>query len=161
MRYIIKQKVWSLADRFTIKDEYENDKFFVTSKYFTLGRKLYLEDVHGNSLFYIEQKLFKILPVYEIYKGDQLFAVLRKKLAFLKARIEIDQNGTPYFIAGDVLSHEFTIVRADTVVACVSKTWFAFADTYGVEISTGENDAFIIALTICIDQILYDKKSWL
>ena len=158
MKYIIKQKIWSLKDRFSIKDDQENDRFFVNAKFFTIGKKLHLEDIHGNELFYLEQKLFKFLPVYEIYKSGQLFSVLKKKLTFLKPRIEIDQNGTPYHIAGDVFSHEFTISRNNTLVASVSKKWFAFSDTYGVDIVSGENEAFIIALVICIDQIIYDKN---
>ena len=158
MKYVIKQKIWSFKDRFSIKDEHENDRFFVNGKFFTIGKQLHLEDIHGNPLFFIKQKLFKFLPVYEIYKGEQLFAVLKKKLSFLKAKIEIDQNGTPYYIAGDMWSHEFTISRGDTLVASVSKTWLSWADTYGVEIVEGENDALIVAMVICIDQILYDNK---
>ncbi|HNW90269.1 MAG TPA: LURP-one-related family protein [Bacteroidales bacterium] len=67
MKYIIKQKVWSLTDRFSIKDEQENDRFFVNSKYFSLGNNLTLEDAGGYQLFHIKQKLFKFLPVYEIF----------------------------------------------------------------------------------------------
>lgn len=158
MKYIINQKVFSLTDRFSIKDEFENDRFFVNAKLFTVGKKIHLEDLNGNQLFYIEQKFFKILPVYEIFKGGQLYAVLKKKLSFLKPKIEIDQNGMPFYIAGDKWSHEFTIMRGDTLVASISKKWFAFSDTYGVDIVSGENEAFIIALVICIDQIIYDKN---
>lgn len=156
MKYIIKQKVFSLTDKFSIKDENENDRFFVNAKFFTIGKKLHLEDIHGNPLFYIEQKLFKLLPVYEIYSGEKLFAVLKKKFSFLKPKIEIDQNGNPYFISGDTWSHEFTVLRGDTVVASISKKWLSFSDTYSLDIVSGENDAFIISMVICIDLIIYD-----
>jgi len=158
MKYVIRQKVWSFTDRFSIKDEYENDRFFVESKFLTIGNKLYLEDAFGNQLFYIEQKLFKILPVYEIYSGEQLFAVLKKKFSFLKPKVEIDQNGISYLISGNALAHEFSITRENTVVARVSKEWLAFSDTYGVDIVSGENEAFILSMVICIDQILHDNR---
>lgn len=158
MKYIIKQKAWSFKDRFSIKDEFENDRFMVDSKLFSLGDQLYLTDMYNNPLYYIKQKLFKILPVYEIYTGDMLYAVLKGKFTFLKPKIEVDQNGTPYYIAGKTLAHEFTIMRGDTLVANVSKQWSTLSDTYGVNIVSGENDAFLIALVICIDQIIYDKK---
>jgi len=158
MKYIIRQKVWSFTDRFSIKDEYENDRFFVESKFLTVGNKLHLEDAYGNQLFYIEQKLFKLLPVYEIYSGDKLFAVLKRKFSFLKPKVEIDQNGISYLISGNALAHEFSITRGNTLVASISKKWASFSDVYSVDITTGENDAFIIALVICIDQIMYDHK---
>ncbi len=158
MKYIVRQKIWSFKDKFIIRDEFENDRYMVESKIFTLGNQLHLYDMHGNSLLFIKQKLFRLLPEYEIYSGDQLFAILKKKLSFFKAKIDIDQNGTAYNIAGDIWAHEFTVSCGGTVVATVSKTWFTWSDTYGVDVSAGENDAWILALVICIDQILYDKK---
>ena len=35
----IKEKIFTLADTFTVKDEYGNDKYFVESEIFTLGKK--------------------------------------------------------------------------------------------------------------------------
>jgi uncharacterized protein YxjI len=155
MKYLIRQKIFSLTDRFSIRDEFENDRFYVNGEFFAIGKKLHLEDTKGNVLYFIKQKLFNFLPVYEIYVGELLYATLRKKFTFLKPKIEIDQNGTPYYISGDTWSHEFTISRNDTPIASISKKWFAFADTYGVEIIGHENEAFIIAMVICIDEIIY------
>jgi uncharacterized protein YxjI len=159
MKYIVRQKVFSLADQFSIKDEFENVRFVVKGEFFTMGKKLHLEDNNGNALFFIKQKLFNFLPVYEIYQGEMIFATLRKKLSFLKPKIEIDQNGTPYLISGDAFSHEFTIFRNDIAVAAISKKWFAFSDTYGIEITGNENDAFILAMAICIDEIIYHGRN--
>jgi uncharacterized protein YxjI len=36
-------------------------------------------------------------------------------------------------------------------VAQVSKQWFAWSDTYGVQISPGEDDVLILASTVVID----------
>ncbi len=36
-------------------------------------------------------------------------------------------------------------------VAEVSKQWFTLADTYGVQISQGEDDVLILASTVVID----------
>jgi uncharacterized protein YxjI len=38
-------------------------------------------------------------------------------------------------------------------VAEISKRWFRVRDTYGIEIAPGEDDAFILALTVCVDQM--------
>ena len=44
MRYIMKQKVFSLGDRFTIRSERGEDAFVVNGEVFSLGHKLSFED---------------------------------------------------------------------------------------------------------------------
>ena len=46
-RYQIRQKIFSFADKFTIKDEQGQGVFTVHGKVFSLGRKLVLEDMGG------------------------------------------------------------------------------------------------------------------
>ncbi|HNZ43020.1 MAG TPA: LURP-one-related family protein [Bacteroidales bacterium] len=156
MKYIVKQKLWSLTDQFSVKDQQDNVVFFVDSERFSVAKKLFLSDNKKNVLFRIEQKLMKLLPIYEIYKGDMLYAVLKKKPGFLKAKIEIEQNGAPLLISGDKLSLDFTISSDGKELAKISKKWSGLSDTYAVDISTGENDAFVIAMVICIDEMIYE-----
>lgn len=156
MKYIVKQKLWSLADQFCVRDQQDNVVFIVDSERFTLAKKLFLSDKQGKILFRMEQKLMKLLPVYEIYKGDMLYAVLKKKPGFLKAKIEIEQNGAPLLISGDNLLLEFSITKEGNEMAKISKKWSGLSDTYAVDIASGENEAFIIALVICIDEMIYE-----
>ncbi len=156
MKYIVKQKLWSLADQFCVRDQQDNVVFIVDSERFTLAKKLFLSDKQGKILFRMEQKLMKLLPVYEIYKGDILYAVLKKKPGFLKAKIEIEQNGAPLLISGDNLLLEFSITKEGNEMAKISKKWSGLSDTYAVDIASGENEAFIIALVICIDEMIYE-----
>ena len=57
MRYLMKQKLWSFADRFTINDAAGNAVFLVDGKTFSLGHKLSFHDMQGNELAYIAQKI--------------------------------------------------------------------------------------------------------
>jgi uncharacterized protein YxjI len=56
---------------------------------------------------------------------------------------------------GNIVDHEYKIERGDTRVAEVSKRWFRVRDTYGIEVAPGEDDALMIALTVCIDQMAH------
>jgi uncharacterized protein YxjI len=38
-------------------------------------------------------------------------------------------------------------------LAEVSKRWFRVRDTYGIEVAPVQDDALIIAITVCIDQM--------
>ena len=52
---------------------------------------------------------------------------------------------------GDFLDHEYTFSRHGQRVAAVSKRWFSWTDTYGVDVAEGEDDVLVLASTVVID----------
>jgi uncharacterized protein YxjI len=153
MIYLIKQKLFSWGDDFTIKDQTSQDRFFVDGKAFSLGNQLSFQDMAGNELAFIRQKLLSWGPTYEISKGDQLLVVVHKELfTFFKCSFTIDVSGPNDLQAqGDFLDHSYAFTRNGSQVAEVSKQWFTLGDTYGVQIAQGEDDVLILASTVAID----------
>jgi uncharacterized protein YxjI len=153
MRYIMKQKLFSWGDDFCIKNENGQDVFFVDGKVFSLGDKFSFQDMAGNELAFISQKLLSWGPTYEIYRGSQLAAVVKKQLfTFFHCKFTVDVPGPNDLEAeGDFLDHEYSFNRGGQTVANVSKQWFTFTDTYGVEIANGEDNILILASTVVID----------
>ncbi len=158
MRYKVKQRVFSLGDNFVVKDEYEQDCFIVRGKVFSFGDKLQIEDLHGNILIRIRQEIFRFLPEYYIYSGDKEIAMVKKEFTFFKPRFRIESDLGTYQIEGNFMSLDFNILKDNQIVAQVSKKWFSFGDTYGVDIADDEYQAFILALVIVIDQTLHDNE---
>ena len=161
MRYIMKQKLFSFGDDFVIKDESGRDVFFVDGKAFSIGNKLSFQDMSGNELAFIRQKILSFKPTYEIsYSGGT--AVVKKDLfTFFRASFTIDVPGPGDLEAqGDLLAHEYSFTRGGQQVAQVSKQWFAFTDSYGVDIAEGEDDVLILASTVVIDMCCHpdDKR---
>jgi uncharacterized protein YxjI len=158
MRYKIRQRIFSFGDSFTIRDEYDNDRFEVRGKVFSFGDKLRIYDMAGHELVYIEQEMFHLLPRYNIYLNGGYAASVKKELSFFRPSFTIESNQGSYTIDGDIFSHEFEILKGGRQVAYVSKGWFSLSDSYGADIEDSENQAFILAMVIVIDQILYDRK---
>mgnify|MGYP001265993007 FL=1 len=156
MRFLVKQKIFSFGDNFIIKDDQGNDRFIVKGKVFALGDKLRIYDMAGQELFYIEQKLLRLLPEYTIYKSNQAVATVKKDFTFFKPRFSIWSTYGNYSIHGNFWGMDFSIIKNGRQVAQVSKRWLSFSDTYGVDIADDEDYAFILALVIIIDQVLYD-----
>lgn len=136
MRYVMKQKIFALGGDFTIKNEAGDDCFFVDGKVFTVGAKLSFQDMNGNELAFIKQKLLNWGPTFEIYRNNELVAVVKKKLfTFFNHKFTVDVPGPDDLAAeGNFLDHEYTFTRESGVAATVSKQWFSWADTYGVDI---------------------------
>ena len=160
MRYVMRQKLLSLADNFTIKNEQEQDVFLVKGKVFSFGDKLSFQDLAGNELVFIDQRLLNWSPTYELWKGDQLLAVVKRELfSFIHHRFTVDVPGPNDLEAeGDFLDHEYTIARGESVVATVSKRWFSWADTYGIEIADGEDDVLVLATAVVVDMVCHDHN---
>ncbi|MDP4092316.1 MAG: LURP-one-related family protein [Bacillota bacterium] len=158
MRYIVRQKIFSLGDSFAIKDITGNDVFIVRSQVLSLGHKLRIFDLSGNELCFIEQKLFRFMPEYNIYIAGQQVANIKKKFAFLKNDFVINTNDmTQYVVQGDFWAHEFNLVKNGRITARISKQFFAMSDTYGVDIEDGEDQISNLALAIVIDMACHDN----
>lgn len=153
MRYLIRQKFISRGDDFTIQDEDGRDAFYVDGKGFALGDRLSFRDMAGNELLFIRRKLLAWGPTYHIERGGSTVAVVKKSLFTpFHCRFTVDVPGPDDLEArGDFLDHEYAFTRRGSERAWVSKRWFSWTDTYGVEIAPGEDDALLLASAVVID----------
>jgi uncharacterized protein YxjI len=160
MRYMMKQKLFCWGDDFAIKNEAGEEVFFVDGKAFSLGNKLSFQDMQRNELAFIRQKLLAWGPTYEITRNGALAAVVKKHLfTFLRCRFTVDVPGPDDLEAqGSFLDMEYTFTRAGQTVAEVSKRWFTFRDTYGVDIRESEDEVLILASTVVIDMVCHGDQ---
>lgn len=160
MRYVMRQKLFSWGTDFTIKDENGNDRFLVDGKVFSIGSQLSFQDLQGNEIAYIKQRLLAWGPTYEIYKGGVVCAVVKKQLFTLfRCKFAVDVPGPDDLeAAGDFLDHEYTLSRHGRDVATVSKRWFSWSDTYGVDIADDVDHVLILASTVVVDMACHSEK---
>jgi uncharacterized protein YxjI len=160
MRYLMKQKLFSWGNDFHIKNADGNDVFFVDGSAFTIGNKLSFQDLNGRELAFIRQKLLSWTSTYEITRGDELLAVVKKELfTFFRCKFTVDVPGPNDIEAqGSFLDMEYTFSRCGRAIAEVSKRWFNWSDTYGVDIADGEDDVLILASTVVIDMVCHSDS---
>jgi uncharacterized protein YxjI len=157
MRYVMKQKVFSWGDDFFIRDDQGRDVFLVDGKALALSDQLSFRDLAGRELAFIRQKLLSWGPTYEIYRDGELAAVVKKELfTFFSCRFTVDVPGPDDLQAtGNFTDHEYVFTRGGGTVATVSKEWFSWSDTYGVDVADGEDDVLILASTVVIDMVCH------
>ena len=160
MRYVLKQKFWSWGDDFRIQDADGQDVFFVDGRAFSWGDKLSFQDMEKNELAFIRQKLLAWGPTYEIEVHGRLVAVVKKKLfTLLRCKFTVDVPGPDDLEAqGSFLDHEYSFERQGREVAQVSKRWFSWTDTYGVDIVSSEDDVLILATAVVIDMVCHQES---
>lgn len=158
MKFIIKQRIFSFADSFVIYDENNRPAYQVEGKLFTFGNKLRIYDMNNQEQVYIEQKLFKLLPEYHLFEKGQRVAIVKKEFTFFKPRFNITATSGNYTVEGNPFAYNFRIVQDGRVVARVDKAFFAFKDTYAVDIEPGADEGLLLAMCIVIDQTLHDNN---
>ena len=153
MRYLMKEKWLSFGDDYVIKDEQDNEIFYVDGRALSIGDKLSFQDMQGNELAFISQKLLSWGKTYYVYRNGEVAAVVKKSVFTLfRCEFTVDVPGPDDLIAdGDFLDREYTFTRHGRSVAQVSKRWFRFTDTYGVDIAPGEDDVLILSSAVVID----------
>ncbi len=161
MRYVMKEKLFCFGDDYHIRDEQGHDAYFVDGKAFTLLReKLSFQDMSGRELAFIRSRVLSLRKSYEILRDGNLAAVVSKDLFTLfRCSFTVDVPGPDDLEAqGSFLDHEYTLRRGGRVVAEVSKRWFSWNDTYGVDVAAGEDDVLILASSVVIDMICHGDK---
>ena len=159
MRYLMKQKLWGFGDDFAIQDANGTDIFFVDGKAMSIGDKLSFQDMQGNELAFISQKVLSLMKTYHIYRNNELFAEIKKKLSLFKDKFEVDVPGpNDYTVTGNFFDFEYQFTRQGRTVASVSKRFFSFRDTYGIDIVDGEDDITILATAVVIDLVCHEKN---
>jgi uncharacterized protein YxjI len=157
-KYRMREKVFALGDDYWIENDAGERAFKVDGKVLRVRNTFLLEDRSGAELYKIQKKLLKIRDTMGIERGGQTVATVKKALITpFRERFSIGVEGGEEMEAkGNIVDHEYKIERAGNTVAEVSKRWFRVRDTYGIEVAPGQDDALIIALTVCIDQMTHD-----
>ncbi len=158
MRFYVKQKVFSIGDTYSIYDEMENEVYRVYGRIFTIGAKLELQDSSGNTLIYIERELFRMLPRYNIARGGQWIASVKKRFQLFGSSFEVETVSGNYDIEGEIFAHDFTIFRDGRSAAVVTKRFLSWGDTYEIDVAEGEDATLLLGLVIVLDNCMHDEN---
>ena len=154
-RYQMREKLFAIGDDFWIETEGGQRAFKVNGKAMRVRSTFVLESPSGDELFKIQEKKLTSATRWTIERdGDTVATVKKALITPLRDRFSIELEGGGELSAkGNIVDHEYEIERDGDKVAEISKRWFRIRDTYGIEIAPGENDALILAATVCIDEM--------
>ena len=164
MRYLVREKIFSIKDDFWVTDADGNRVFFIDAKILSLHHTLELKDASGGTLATIRHKLLTFTDAMEIEHGGGVVATVHKAVfSPLHHRASIDlgpeAGGGRLEAVGNIIDKDFEIRDGHRVVARVSRAWFRVRDTYGVDVAPGENDALVIAIAVCLDRIHSEEEA--
>ncbi len=158
-RYKIRQNLISIGYDFWIENAEGKRVFKVDGKVLRIRKTLLFEDLNGRTLCTIKERLLTIRDTMTITgpAGEELAVIKKALLTPLRDRWSVNvKDGPDLDVQGNIFDHEYSIKQGWNKIAEVSKKWFSFTDTYGVEIDPGQNDILILAVAIAIDMMAHD-----
>lgn len=156
-RYQMRERVFSIGDDFWIGTDRDNRAFKVDGKALRLRKTLVVKSPSGDELFTIRERKLSLRDNMAIEHRGETVATVKKALVGFRERYTVDvEGGGDLHSKGNMVDHEYEVERDGRKIAEVSKRWFRVRDSYGIEVAAGENDAFLIAVSVCIDELGHD-----
>ncbi len=153
----IKQKVFSLSGKFTVKDQQEKDVYFVEGSFMTIPKTFSIMNTKRDEVALITKKMFSWLPTFFVEVDGREVLTIKKEFSFFKARYTIDAAGIE--VQGNWWDMEFQVLQYGKVIGKVSKEWFTWGDSYKVQILNEEMESIIIAIVVAIDCVKADQAA--
>jgi uncharacterized protein YxjI len=154
-KYRMREKLFAIGDDYWIENDEGERVFKVNGKALRIRDTFIIEDSSGTELFKVQEKKLHVRDTMDIERSGKTVARVKKALITpFRDRFSVDvEDGEDMEAKGNIVDHEYKIERGGERVAEVSKRWFRIRDTYGIEITPGQEDALLLAVTVCIDQM--------
>ena len=133
MKLYMKQKVFSLKDRFTIVNEYGEVCYTAEGEFWTFLKRLHIYDHEGNEAACLQQ-VFSFMPKYEVIANNHMIAVVKKKISFPRS--------------------EYEITNDSRVIVSVHKEWMSWGDSYEIDVKDPLDEVNALAVVLAIDAVL-------
>jgi uncharacterized protein YxjI len=159
-RYTMRQQLVSIGEDFDIADEHGNPLYRVDGKALRLRETFVIEDLQGREVATIREKKLALRESMDVLRAGNKIATIRKaRFAPFREKFSIDVEGTQEMLAqGNILDHEYEILRGDEAVGRVSKHRFALSDTYGIEVARGEDEGLVLAVAVALEEMAHDSN---
>ena len=155
MKLYIKQKAFSWREKFAVKDEAQNDRWFAQGEKFSFGRKLHVFDARGTEVAFIWRKVLSFLPRYYLEINGASYEFV-KEFTLLKPKYSI--RNLDWAIGGDFFAHDYTVTNSNGDIMRIAKAWLTWGDYYELDIIDAQNELLCLCVALAIDCITADSS---
>lgn len=153
VRYTMSSK-WALNERFSITDQAGTPAFEVHGN-FGLAKQLSFRDQSGQEVALLKKHL--MTNRYQVTVGGQHAAEVRHTGIFGE-HYEIETSQGRVDAKGNFSGWHYTLSRGGAVIATVARE-LAFKEKFTVDVAAGEDDVFILATVLAIDNIHDERRA--
>ncbi len=149
----VKNKIFSLGGSSFVLDENKNKVFKVKGTIFSFTRKKKIYDQNNELKYIVRNKFWKFIHttsyIFDPYKN--LVAKISNNDFDFRNKFTLKEGEDDVEIVGNF--RNFDIFKNDKQIGKISSDFTIVRDAFTVEVFDEEEAAFLVALTICIDNI--------
>ena len=149
MKLLFKQRFFTWFDSYDIYNE-NGDTLYTVEGQMSWGHCLHIIDRNGTHIATVQEKVFRLLPKFELYMGDNLIGCIEKEFTFFRPSYNIDFNS--WKVEGEIFEWDYNIINPqEEIVAVITKELFHFTDTYVIDVKNDSDALYALMLTLAID----------
>jgi uncharacterized protein YxjI len=156
-RYTMREKRLDIGDDYWIENDQGEKVFKIDGHALAVRDTLVIENAGGRELYKVQERKLSMRDKMAIERDDDKVATVKKAMLSplgdrFKVEVEDDEDMT---VKGSIRDREYEIERDGDKVAEVSKKHFKMRDTYGIEVAAKQDDALLIAICVCVEQMAH------
>ena len=155
MNLYLKQKLFSLHDKFSVFDANQTPVYSVEGKLVSLHSQHSIYNNAGEVVANIHKKIISLMPKFFIERPIGQTHEMKGKLALAHEVFVIEDLG--WEVKGKFLQHDYTISKDDAVLASVHQKWLSWGDVYEITVNEGVDEVMVLAVVLCCD-ILHQEE---
>ena len=157
MNLYLKQKMFSLHDKFTVFDENEVPLYTVEGKVISAHNKHSIFNNAGEEVANISRKIISLTNRFFIERPLGQVYEMNGKIAFAHEVYVFPELG--WELRGKFLQHDYTFTKDGQEIASVHEKWLSWGDTYEIAVKEGIDEVLVLAVMICIDIVHQEEGS--
>lgn len=156
MKLYIKQSVFSIGEKFEVRNEFNQVVYYVEGSFFSIPKNFTIYEANGSQVCFIESQLFRWMGHYDIQTSNHQIT-LKRVFTFFKPTYEL--LGTSWNLQGDIWAHEYRVIEGSSPIMSLSKHWFTWGDSYELDIRNDEDAVLCLAIVIAVDAEIRKDQS--
>ena len=131
-------------------------KLYIKQKVFSIGEKFTVVDEDQRLHYSVKGSFMKIPKFFVEINGKEAIEI-SKQLSFFKAKDSISAEDVT--VDGNWWDMDFDVSRKGRKIAEINKRWISWGDTYEITILDESLEELIISLVIAIDCVKEDEAA--
>ena len=161
-RLYLKQKVFSITEKFTFYDLNQNEVYKARGSFFALPKYYTLVDNQGQAFVEVRRTFLSFMPEFtliDLQRGTEICRI-RKRFRLGFPKLDIYADNAQYLIDGSFWAHEFTVKNEQGhLLITVSKQWISWGDAYEITVDTRLIEKHVAAgIVLAIDCTYHSNK---
>lgn len=156
-RLYMKQSLFSLSGKFTVKDMSEQDVYFVEGSFLKIPKTFTILNTSREEVAHITKKVLSLLPKFHVDVNGKEVLTIKKEFSMFKSRYTIVD--TDIEMRGNWWDMDFTVFYQGEQVGEVHKKWLSWGDSYEISINEPSFEIMMIALVVAIDCVKSDDAA--